>query len=157
MTAVPPDQPAPRHRRPPGTSDDAVAAAGKISEALETTEQARGHLFAFHQLTGRADLSLDDAAGLLEAAGHPELAEEVRTELIGRNVVSDRWSFQLVEEYDDDYYATFRSMEERVRTALVGGRRHVFEAEMKERRRTHGHPSHRARPASAEGTDDPNP
>jgi hypothetical protein len=52
-----------------------------------------------------------------------------------------------VEEYDDGYYATFRAIETDAREALAGGRRHLFEAEMKERRRTAGEPGHEARPA----------
>lgn len=141
------ESPAERHRRPQGASEDAVAAAGRITEALETTEQARGHLYAFHQLTGRADGQLDEAVELLRAAGHDDLADVVRRELIGRNVLPGRWTFQIVEEYDEGYYEVFRRIEGDVRGRLVGGRRHVFEAEMKERRRTHGLPSHAARPA----------
>ena len=37
------------------------------------------------------------------------------------------------------------------REELVGGRRHIFEAEMKERERTHGHTRHTARPADDAG------
>src|SRR5690606_11682510 len=113
------DRPAPRHRRPEGASDEAVAAAGRVTEALETTECARGHLYAFHQLTGRAGLQLDRAVELLRAAGHPDLADEVERELIGRNVVTGRWTFQLVEEYDEGYYETFRRIENDVRTRLM--------------------------------------
>jgi hypothetical protein len=40
------------YRRPPGATDDAVLGAGKMPEALETLERARGHLYAFHQLLG---------------------------------------------------------------------------------------------------------
>ena len=36
-----------------------------------------------------------------------------------------------------------------LREALTSGRRHLFEARMKEERRTHGHPDHTARPGSA--------
>ncbi|TDB83616.1 hypothetical protein [Actinomadura sp. 7K534] len=140
------ESPAERHRRPEDAADNAVAAAGRITEALETTEQARGHLYAFHQLTGRADGQLDAAVELLRAAGHDDLADEVERELIGRNVLSGRWTFQVVEEYDDGYYQEFRSIEGKVRGRLMEGRRHVFEAEMKERRRTHGLPDHVARP-----------
>lgn len=140
------EQPAARHRRPGDAGDDAVRAAGTLSEALETIEQARGNLYAFHRLTGRADLLLDSAADQLVAAGRPDLAERVRSELIGRNVLSGRWTFQIVEEYDDGYYAAFADMERTVRDQLVEGRRHVFEAEMKEQRRTRGRPDHTARP-----------
>jgi hypothetical protein len=140
------DRPQPRHRRPAGAGDEAIAAVGKLSEALETTERARGHLYAFHQLTGHADLALDEAARLLRAAGADQLADRLETELIGRNVLSGRWTFQIVEEYDEGYYRAFRLMEHDARTALTGGRKHVYEAEMKERRCTRGHPAHTAEP-----------
>ncbi|OLT37976.1 hypothetical protein BJF79_28440 [Actinomadura sp. CNU-125] len=144
--ADPGDRPAPRHRRPDGACDAAVAAAGRISEALETTERARGHLYTFHQLTGHADAQLDEAVALLRAAGHHELADRTATELIGRNVVPGHWTFQLVEEYDEGYYRVFRQLERDVRDALTAGRTHVYEAEMKERRRTPGLPGHEAAP-----------
>jgi hypothetical protein len=134
------------HRRPDGVSDETVAALGKLSEALETVERVRGHLYTLHQLTGHADLMLDDAVALLREAGHPQVAERVAKELIGRNVISGRWTFQIVEDYDDGYYADFRRLERDARDELAGGRRHLFEAEMKERRRTHGRPGHEARP-----------
>jgi len=134
-------------RRPDGVGDAAVQATGKISEALETIERARGHLYSFHQLTGRADLLLDEAVATLRDMGHSELAEHIGTELIGRNVLPGRWSFQVVEDYDDGYYLCFQEVERQVRTALCGGRRHLFEAEMKEARRTAGHPAHAAAPA----------
>ena len=57
-----------------------------------------------------------------------------------------RWSFQVVEEYDDGYYLCFKDVEKLVRQRLTGGRRHVFEAATKERQRTHGHLAHTAGP-----------
>jgi len=39
--------------------DDAtVDALGKLSEALEVVENARGHLYEFHRMTGTADVKL---------------------------------------------------------------------------------------------------
>jgi hypothetical protein len=140
------DQPAPQHRRPAGVGDATVEALGKLSEAFEVIEDARGHLYAFHRLTGTADLTLGEAVDQLRAAGHGELADEIDAELVGRNVLEGRWTFQLVEEYDDGYYATFRRLEQHARDRLVGGRRHLFEAEMKEDRRTHGRRHHEALP-----------
>ena len=49
-----------------------------------------------------------------------------------------RWTFQIVEEFDDGYYADFKALEELVGNQLMGGRRHVYEAEMKADRRTPG-------------------
>ena len=141
------DQPDDAHIRPEGASDDAVAAAGKMTEALETLERARGHLYSFHQLVGSADLALDEVLELLDACGETELEERIRTDLLGRNVGRGRWTFQLVEEFDEGFWEVFREHERAVRDALVAGRRHVHESEMKERRRTHGRPGHEARPA----------
>ncbi|HZQ32905.1 MAG TPA: hypothetical protein VFB19_14370 [Mycobacterium sp.] len=112
--------PAP-HDRPADTDDAEVKAAGKLSEALETTERARGHLYAFHQLTGRADLLLDDAVTELRQAGQHDLAEHTARQLIGRNVMAGRWSFQVVQEYDDVYYRCFKEIEALVRGRLTDG------------------------------------
>lgn len=141
------DRPAPEHRRPPGVSDATIAAVGKLSEALETVERARGLLYSFHQLIGHAELQLSDAVDALRRAGHGELADRLQTELVGRNVAEGRWTFQLVEEFDDGYWSEFRALDRAVRRALVDGKRHLYEAEMKENRRTHGRRGHEARPA----------
>jgi hypothetical protein len=140
------DRPAPEHRRPDGVSDEAVATVGKLAEAVETIERARGHLYAFHQMTGYADEMLDEVVGGLRGMGRDDLADRITTELIGLNVVAGRWSFQVVEEYDDGYYRTTLALDRAVRDELVGGRRHLMEAEMKEQRRTRGRPGHAARP-----------
>lgn len=130
---------------------DVVAAVGKLTEALETAERARGHLYSFHQLTGHADLALDDAVGAIRAVGRPDLADHVAAELVGRNVIDGRWTYQLVEEYDDGYFRCFRDAEQRVREQLLDGHRHLHEAAMKERRRTPGHPAHTAHPPRPAG------
>jgi hypothetical protein len=134
------------HQVPQGVSDDTVEALGILSEALETTERARGHLYAFHQLTGSADLRLGDAVDALRSAGHRTLADRVQTELVGRNVITERWTFQIVEDYYDGYWSLFRRFEREAREELAGGRRHLAEARMKEDRRTHGRPGHEAGP-----------
>jgi hypothetical protein len=130
--------------------DDTVAALGSLSEALETVEQARGLLYGFHQLTGKADLLLQDAVQKFRDAGHDELAEALERDLVGRNVIADRWTFQIVEDFDDHYWATFRAFDQHARDQLSGGDRHVLEARMKQRERTAGHPRHEAGPALEE-------
>jgi hypothetical protein len=139
------DGPDSAHQRPDGLDDGTVEALGKVSEALETVERARGHLYSLHQLIGEADFKLDEAVTLLREAGHDKLAERISHDLIGRNVVPGHWTFQLVEEFDDGYYTEFRTIERDARDELAGGRRHLYEAELKERRRTHGRPGHEAR------------
>ncbi|CQD20866.1 hypothetical protein BN000_05051 [Mycobacterium europaeum] len=128
------------------TRDGVAEAVGKVTEALETVERARGHLYSFHQLTGHADLQLDAAVARLRELGHADLAQHISDELVGRNVLPGRWTFQVVDEYDDGYYRCFREVERLVRERLTGGRRHVHEAQLKESRRTPAHPAHTATP-----------
>jgi hypothetical protein len=133
----------------PTEADDAtITALGKLSEALEAAEEARGKLYGFHRLCGTADLTLGEAVDLLRDAGHGEIADRIDRELVGRNILEGRWSFQVVEEYDDGYFALFKELEAAARDQLAGGTRHLYEARMKEERRTGGLPGHEARPGS---------
>jgi hypothetical protein len=133
-------------RRPEGIDDATVEAVGVVSEALEFVERARGQLYAFHQLMGHADLLLGEACDKLREAGHEAVADRLETEVVGRNVLYGRWTFQIVEEFDDNYWTLFRDHERRVREELQQGARHVFESDMKDRRRTRGKPGHERRP-----------
>ena len=135
------------HQVPEGVSEETVEALGTLSAALEVLEHARGYLYGFHRLTGKADLGFGDAVEQLRKAGHTELADRIDTELIGRNVIEGRWTFQIVEDYDDGYYALAKELERSARDELVQGRRHLFEAGMKEDRRTGGRRHHEATPS----------
>ena len=136
-----------RNRRPDGVDDDTVAAVGKLSEALEWIERARGRLYDFHQMSGHADLLLGEAADELAEAGHTEIAEHLRAEFVGRNVIEGRWTFQVVEEYDATYWSPIRAAKADVERRLTDGRQHVHESEMKEDRRSDGRRHHESRPA----------
>jgi hypothetical protein len=130
-------------------SDETVAALGKLSEAIEWLERARGRLFDFHQMLGHLDFQMGDAVDLLRDAGHEDAARLVEEDVVGRNVLDGRWTFQIIEEFDDTYYEPVREVERQLREQLVGGRRHLFEAELKERRRSAGRPGHEPRPPAA--------
>lgn len=117
-----------------GDDDLTIQALGKLGLALETTERARGHLYTFHQLTGSADLTLDEAITLLRRAGRHEHADRVQRELLGRNVLPGRWTYEIVEQYDDTYYDVFRDVTQAARNDLAGGKRHEYEARLKHER-----------------------
>jgi hypothetical protein len=112
-------------------TDATVAALGKLSEALETVEHARGLLYGFHRLSGSADAALQQAVEQLRAAGHTELAEDIATVLVGRDVFDGRWTFELVEAYDRDYWSVFRDVERHARAAVGDAEPHIFESDMK--------------------------
>ncbi len=61
-------------QRPAGASDELVAALGKLSEALEVVEEARGLLYTFHRRSGHADLTLQEAVRAFRDAGEHETA-----------------------------------------------------------------------------------
>lgn len=126
---------APVHQRPDGLDDATVDALGQLSAALETAEDARGHLYAFHRLSGRADLDLQSALDAFRAAGHVDVAERIGEVLVGRNVITDRWTFEIVEDYDANYLSAFRAAEQATRDAF-GAAPHLAEAEMKVREQT---------------------
>jgi hypothetical protein len=146
MHGAPQDGAVSSDRSRPDLDDTTVEGLGKLSEALETIEQARGQLYGFHQHSGKADLLLQDAVELFRKAGHTQLADDLDRDLVGRNVIADRWTFQIVEDYDATYWSVFRAFDERARNELSDGDRHVHEARMKQRERTQGHPHHEAGP-----------
>lgn len=82
-------------------SGKVVEAIGKVSEAFEFVERARGHLYPFHQLMGRADFLFEEGGELLRDAGLADEAATVYDEIVGRNVLDGRWTFQIVHEFDD--------------------------------------------------------
>jgi hypothetical protein len=137
------------HTRPDGVTDATVEAIGKLSEAIEWLERARGRLYDFHQMVGHLDFQLGDAVEHLRRAGHAEAADRLDRDAVGRNVLDGRWTFQIVEEFEDLYYDPIRALERQLCDELVGGRRHLLEAELKEQRRTSGAAGHEHRPPDA--------
>ncbi|MGC4111738.1 MAG: hypothetical protein QM747_15240 [Nocardioides sp.] len=135
-----------QHQVPDGVDAATVDAVGRLTKGLETVEWARGHLYAFHQLTGEGNRLVEEAIPMLREAGHDEWADRLERELFGRNVLEGRWTFQIVEEYDDGYWSLFRELEAAVRADLTAGRRHLREAGLKEDQRTRGAPGHSAEP-----------
>ncbi|HET7477869.1 MAG TPA: hypothetical protein VFJ97_17845 [Dermatophilaceae bacterium] len=123
------------HTPPEDLDDSTIEALGMLSEVLEKTERARGRLYDFHQLTGAADMKLDEAVELFRKAGHQDVADRVEQQLVGRNVLPGMWTFQILEAYDDGYFRAFREVEQQVRKQLAGGRRHLYEAQLKRQRR----------------------
>lgn len=130
-----------------GIDEATVEAVGKLSEAMETVEVARGHLYAFHQLSGHADFQVGEAVRLLREAGHGEFADLIDRELVGRNVLPGRWTFQVIEDYAACYYEPFQRFDAQARD-LTRGHHHLYEAGLKRARRTPGEPGHEATPAS---------
>jgi hypothetical protein len=50
-------------------------------------------------------------------------------------VLEGRWTFEIVERFDDDYYDTARAEVAHLEQLLVAGRRHAHEEELRTARR----------------------
>src|SRR5690606_37309548 len=70
-------------------------------------------------------------------------------EIVGRNVLDGRWTFQIVEEFDDLYYGVVRAALRDLEARHLDGLRHLYESELKEDRRSPGRAGHEERPHAA--------
>ena len=70
---------------------------------------------------GHADLLLGDAADASAAAGHADEAHSIELDVIGRNALDGRWTFQVVEEFDDLCYRPIQTHLRGPRGAADGG------------------------------------
>jgi hypothetical protein len=101
--------------------------------AVEHLYRAYGTLLAFHHRIGHAMDALAVAESTLRDAGHDDVADELRDRHLPAGPVDDRWTYELVEAFEDGLLAELAAFDERVREDLAGGRRHVAEAEQKRR------------------------
>lgn len=104
------------------------------AEAIEYIERARGHLYTLHHLLVRADILFADVATSLRDQGHADEAEILETRVIGRDVIDDRWSFEVVEAFEDGFYGPISGAVRDIERRTVGGRRHALDAALKQAR-----------------------
>jgi hypothetical protein len=99
----------------------------ELQLGVEHVYRAYGHLLAFHHSLGRGMDHLDDAEGLLRAAGHDAYADELRDRHLPAGAVGDRWSYELVEDFRHGLLANVSDFENGVRRDVAGGEEHVSE------------------------------
>lgn len=90
-----------------------------------------------------------DVVVMLRDAWHVESAERLEREAGGRNVLEGGGPSRSSRSSRTSTTTRSAPWEKQVRDEPVGRQRHVFEAEMKEARRTSGMPSHEARAPAA--------
>ncbi len=115
---------------------EVLEAVHQIEVATEWIERGFGALLDAHHEVGHAQGLLLDAANALDACGEPELARRARTVIAPLDAISERWTYQVVDEFRTHLLDPARAFDDEVRQRLVGGVRHRFEAQQK--RRTEG-------------------
>lgn len=108
----------------------------QVELGIENLHRAHGHLVTFHHNTGRAMDHLASAEDLLRECDYDDLADELRDEYLPRGVVAERtaddplagrWSYELLEDFQDVFLADIVSFGETVTDEVADGLRHAAE------------------------------
>ena len=124
-----------------GLTEVELEALHEVELGLEWLQRAQGYLIEFHHATGHGMDHLALAESRLREAGHDELADDVRDDLLPHGVVDDdRWSYDVLEDFQATMLAEATVLERRVREELADGRRHVAERRQERRWKTRADP-----------------
>ncbi|WP_290819238.1 hypothetical protein [Halovivax sp.] len=111
-----------------------LEALHEVELGLEWLQRAQGELIEFHHATGHGMDHLDLAESRLRESGHEALADALRQEVLPHGVVDgDRWSYDVLEDFQDTILTEIEGFERRTREELAGGRRHVLERRQERR------------------------
>ncbi len=100
----------------------------QVELGLEWLHRAHGHLVEFHHNTGHAMDHLADAETMLRECGYDDLADALRDQYLPRGVIDeDRWSYDVVECFQEGFLAEIKDFETETREAVADGQRHVAE------------------------------
>ncbi|AGB38090.1 hypothetical protein [Natronococcus occultus] len=114
-------------------SDREEAALHDLQLGIEYVHRAYGDLLRFHHELGHAMDRLSDAEDALREAGHEERADRLRDEHLPAGAISDRWTYELVEEFSTDFLEDVDAFEDEVRDELADGVGHVTERRQQRR------------------------
>lgn len=116
-------------------SDDEQAALHELQLGIEHVHRAYGTLLEFHHELGHAMDRMADAEDRLREAGHDEWADDLRDDHLPAGAISDQWTFELVEEFSEEFLEEVDAFEDAVREELADGVDHVTERRQKRRLR----------------------
>jgi hypothetical protein len=109
-------------------SETDVEALHEVELGLEWLLRAQGHLVQFHHATGHAMDHLAVAEEGLREAGYDDLADELRDHHLPQGVVDeDRWSYDVLEDFQDGVLAAVQTFEADARDRVGDGTRHLAE------------------------------
>ena len=111
----------------PALSESELSALHEAELGTEWIRRAHGSLVEVHHATGHAMDHLHDAEATLREAGHTELADQLRDELLPSGAIEDRWTYDLLETFESGILDDVADYERRVRGELADGERHITE------------------------------
>jgi len=116
-------------------SETEQASLHDLQLSIEHVHRAYGTLLEFHHQLGHAMDRLGDAEDHLREAGHEAWANELRDDHLPAGAISDQWTFELVEEFSEEFLEDVDAFEREVRDELADGVDHVTERRQKRRLR----------------------
>ncbi len=116
-------------------SDAERDALHELQLSIEHVHRAYGTLLEFHHELGHAMERMSDAEERLREADHEEWADELRDDHLPAGAISDQWTFELVEEFSNEFLGEVDDFEASVRNELADGVDHVTERQQKRRLR----------------------
>jgi hypothetical protein len=125
----------------PNLTETELHAIHSVELGLEWLHRAHGALVAFHHKTGHAMDHLAAAEEAFREAGHDDLADTLRDELLPRGVVPredgpGQWTYEVLEAFETELYADARAFEGEARASVTDGVRHAAERRQQERWRS---------------------
>ncbi|MCO8246816.1 MULTISPECIES: hypothetical protein [unclassified Haladaptatus] len=111
--------------------DETESALHQLELGIEGLRKAHGYLVQFHHVTGHAMEHFSEAENDLRDAGHDDIADHIRDEILPCGVLGgDRWTYELVESFETGFLHDIESFERVTREEIAGGERHVRERRM---------------------------
>lgn len=109
-------------------SDAERSALHEVELGIEWLHRAHGALIEFHHNTGHAMDHFARAEALFRESGATDLADALRDEHLPRGVVDgDRWSYDLLEDFQEGFLPEMVEFENEARRMISDGQRHVAE------------------------------
>lgn len=113
-------------------SDAERSALHEVELGIEWLHRAHGALIEFHHDTGHAMDHFACAEALFRESGSTALANALRDEHLPRGVIDgDRWSYDLLENFQEGFLEEMADFEEEARWSISDGQRHVAERAQK--------------------------
>lgn len=122
------ENPPPNEESLPDLSEAEREALHRVELGVEWLHRAHGDLVEFHHETGHAMDHFAEAEEFLRDSGHDGLADALRDRYLPRGVIDEeRWSYDVLECFQDGFLAELTAFEKRARDDIADGRRHVSE------------------------------
>ncbi|EFW92102.1 hypothetical protein ZOD2009_11515 [Haladaptatus paucihalophilus DX253] len=118
----------------PAIDDETESALHELELGIEGLRKGHGYLVQFHHATGHAMEHFSEAETHLRDAGHDDLADHIRDEILPCGVLGgDRWTYELVESFETEFLRNIEAFERTTREEVADGERHIRERRIQRR------------------------